>query len=153
MYSVIKARMMHVISLSSTLSYVPLPLFQCSVPAGFPSPAQDYEENRLDLNELCVQHPAATYFVRVSGDSMIGAGIHDGDLLVVDRSLAPKHGDIVIAGFHGELTVKRLELTPVVRLVPMNKHYPIITIPDDTDLDIHGVVLHTLHSFKRTTNH
>jgi DNA polymerase V len=100
-----------------------------------------------------VQHPAATYFVRVSGDSMIGAGIHDGDLLVVDRSLAPKHGDIVIAGFHGELTVKRLELTPVVRLVPMNKHYPIITIPDDTDLDIHGVVLHTLHSFKRTTNH
>jgi DNA polymerase V len=121
--------MMHVISLSSTLSYVPLPLFQCSVPAGFPSPAQDYEENRLDLNELCVQHPAATYFVRVSGDSMIGAG------------------------FHGELTVKRLELTPVVRLVPMNKHYPIITIPDDTDLDIHGVVLHTLHSFKRTTNH
>jgi DNA polymerase V len=145
--------MMHVISLSSKLSYVPLPLFQCYVPAGFPSPAQDYEENRLDLNELCVQHPAATYFVRVSGDSMIGAGIHDGDLLVVDRSLVPKHGDIVIAGFHGELTVKRLELTPVVRLVPMNKHYPIITIPDDTDLDIHGVVLHSLHSFKRTTNH
>jgi DNA polymerase V len=145
--------MMHVISLSSKLSYVPLPFFQCYVPAGFPSPAQDYEENRLDLNELCVQHPTATYFVRVSGDSMIGAGIHDGDLLVVDRSLAPKHGDIVIAGFHGELTVKRLELTPVVRLVPMNKHYPIITIPDDTDLDIHGVVLHSLHSFKRTTNH
>lgn len=144
---------MQIIPISAQLSYVPLPLFQARVPAGFPSPAQDYEENCLDLNALCVQHPAATYFVRVSGDSMIGAGIHDGDLLVVDRSLEPKHGDIVIAGFHGELTVKRLELTPVVRLVAMNKRYPAITLPEDTDLDIHGVVLHTLHSFHRTAQH
>ena len=77
-----------------------------SVVAGFPSPAEQYMEPPLDLNELLVRHPAATYFVRVSGDSMIGAGINDGDLLVVDRSLRPADGDIIIACVDGDFTVK-----------------------------------------------
>jgi len=130
------------------LSALPLPFYDLLVPAGFPSPAQDYVEKTLDLNELCIAHPAATYFVRVQGDSMIDACIQDGDLLIVDRAVQPKHGDIVIAGFHGELTCKKLETEPRLRLVPMNPDYPIIKVPDETDLDIHGVVMHILHSFK-----
>src|SRR5690606_22581593 len=86
--------------------YVELPLFVERVACGFPSPAQDYIEDRLDLNRLAVRHPSATYFVKVSGDSMIGAGIGDGDLLVVDRSLDAGHGDIVVAAVAGEFTVK-----------------------------------------------
>jgi DNA polymerase V len=130
------------------LSALPLPFYDLLVPAGFPSPAQDYVEKTLDLNEQLIAHPAATYFVRVQGDSMIGAGIEDGDLLIVDRALEPKHGDIVVAGFFGELTVKRLELTPEIRLVPMNDRYPVISVPEATDLDIHGVVVHAVKSFK-----
>ena len=84
------------------------PLFACGVSAGFPSPADDYIQGRLDLNELMIQHPAATFFVRVSGDSMIGAGIHHDDILVVDRSLDPASGKVVIAVVNGDLTVKRL---------------------------------------------
>jgi DNA polymerase V len=133
---------------ASPCTHLALPLFAARVPAGFPSPAQDYIERTLDLNELCIAHPAATYFVRVQGDSMIDAGIQDGDLLIVDRAIEPKHGDIVIAGFHGELTCKKLETTPRIQLVPMNPDYPIIRIPDETELDIHGVVMHVLHSFK-----
>lgn len=89
-----------------------MPMFTESVAAGFPSPATDYCESRLDLNDLCVKHPAATYFVRAQGDAMIDAGIYPGDVLVVDRSLTAKHGDIVIAALNGELTVKKLEQNP-----------------------------------------
>ena len=93
------------------------------VSAGFPSPAQDYVEQTLDLNELCIKRPAATFFVRVEGDSMIDAGIHPDDILVVDRSVQAEHGDIVIAGIHGELTVKELQLRPCVKLIPRNQGY------------------------------
>ena len=84
------------------------PKLSGSVVAGFPSPAEQYMEPPLDLNELLVKRPAATYFVRVSGDSMTGAGINDGDILVVDRSLRPADGDIIIACLDGDFTVKRL---------------------------------------------
>ena len=80
------------------------------VVAGFPSPAEQYLEPPLDLNELLVRRPAATYFVRVEGDSMVGAGISDGDLLVVDRSLRPANGDVIIASVDGDFTVKTLRL-------------------------------------------
>src|SRR3989449_10887446 len=86
------------------------PLFLVPVHAGFPSPADDYLEGALDLNEYLVTHKAATFFWRVTGDSMIGAGIHPGDLLIVDRSLEPKDVSVVIAILDGELTVKRLEV-------------------------------------------
>ena len=88
----------------------PRPLFLSRVPAGFPSPADDYMEKRLDINEALVNDEEATFFVRVAGDSMTGAGIHDGDILVVDRSAQPTEGDVVIAILDGELTVKRYEV-------------------------------------------
>jgi len=88
---------------------VPLPLFTGKVAAGFPSPADDYVEKNLDLNELLVQKPAATFFVRSQGESMLGAGIHPNDILVVDRSLEAVSGKVVICAINGELTVKRLE--------------------------------------------
>ncbi|PNU21212.1 UV protection and mutation protein [Geothermobacter hydrogeniphilus] len=125
-----------------------IPLFLDKVPAGFPSPASDYCERALDLNELCIRTPAATYFVRAQGDSMIEAGIFSGDVLVVDRSLEAKHGDIVIAEFNGELTVKKLELRPRTRLVPMNDHHAPIPIPEGAELEIFGVVTTVIHSLR-----
>lgn len=116
------------------------PLFSDLVPCGFPSPAQDYVETRIDLNELLVQHPSATYFVKSAGDSMLGAGIGDGDLLIVDSARKPAHGDIVIAAVGGEFTVKRLQLHPVVMLKPENSAYTPIIIGSEDILDIFGVV-------------
>lgn len=123
-----------------------LPLFMERVPCGFPSPAQDYVEDRIDLNKLVIKHPSATYFVRVSGDSMIGAGISNGDLLVVDRSLSAVHGDIVIAAIAGEFTVKELQTHPHLRLIPHNHEYSPITFHAEEELEIFGVVTFTLKS-------
>ena len=123
-----------------------LPLFVERVPCGFPSPAQDYVEDRIDLNKLVVQHPSATYFVKVSGDSMIGAGIGHGDLLVVDRSLNAVHGDIVIAAVAGEFTVKELRTHPRIQLVPHNANYSPILFSAEEELEIFGVVTFTLKS-------
>jgi DNA polymerase V len=125
-----------------------MPMFTESVSAGFPSPATDYCESRLDLNDLCVKHPAATYFVRAQGDSMIDAGIFPGDVLVVDRSLTAKHGDIVIASLNGELTVKMLETKPKLRLLPMNSKYAPVEIPEETDVEIFGVATTAVHSLR-----
>jgi DNA polymerase V len=108
-----------------------IPLFSDSVPAGFPSPATDYCEKTLDLNQLCIKKPAATYFARTQGGSMLGAGIFPGDILVVDRSQETRHGDVVIVELNSELTVKRLELKPQRRLSPMNRKYSPIVIPED----------------------
>ncbi|SEL41452.1 SOS response UmuD protein. Serine peptidase. MEROPS family S24 [Kosakonia sacchari] len=119
---------------------VVLPLFSDLVQCGFPSPAADYVEQRIDLNELLVQHPSATYFVRAAGDSMIDGGISDGDLLVVDSSRTAQHGDIVIAAVDGEFTVKRLQLRPAIQLNPMNPSYSPIRVTSEDTLDIFGVV-------------
>ncbi|ATA24599.1 translesion error-prone DNA polymerase V autoproteolytic subunit [Brenneria goodwinii] len=123
---------------------IKLPLFLERVSCGFPSPAQDYVEDSLDLNKLVVKHPSATYFVRVSGDSMIGAGIGDGDLLVVDRSLTAEHGDIVVAAVAGEFTVKELRTRPVLQLIPHNANYAPIVFQAEEELQIFGVVTFTL---------
>lgn len=122
-----------------------IPLFGGSCPAGFPSPAQDYVEEMLDLNDLCIRHPSATYFVRASGNSMTDAGIKDGDLLVVDKSEKPSHGDIVIAAVDGEFTVKVLQLRPCLALQPMNPSFSTI-YPEPDALEIFGVVTWFLHS-------
>ncbi|MBG0791502.1 MAG: translesion error-prone DNA polymerase V autoproteolytic subunit [Desulfovibrionaceae bacterium] len=117
-----------------------------AVAAGFPSPAEEYREKTLDLNEHLVEHPEATFFVRVSGDSMIGAGIHDNDLLVVDRSRQPRSGNVVIALVDGEFTVKRLCRTATgLRLVPENPDYPPLEVTDETDFQVWGVVRHVVH--------
>ena len=125
---------------------MPLPLFIERVPCGFPSPAQDYVEQRIDLNELLIRRPSATYFLKVSGESMLGAGINDGDMLVVDSAINAKHGDIVVAAIAGEFTVKRLSLTPVVRLLPMNDAFSPITLASEEELQIFGVVTFTIKS-------
>lgn len=125
-----------------------IPYFLDRVPAGFPSPAQDYVERTLDLNQLCIEHPTATYFVRAQGDSMIGAGIHSGDVLVVDRAIEARHGDVVIAGWEGELMVKRLELRPSIRLVPENTAFAPIVIPEGVELEIFGVVTNVVHRLR-----
>jgi DNA polymerase V len=126
------------------------PLLLAQAPAGFPSPADDHLDRDLDLHELLIQHPAATYFVRLAGDSMQGAGLYDGDLLIVDRSLEPKHTDIVIAVLNGELTVKRLfKQGLLVQLRPANDRYPIITVTPDQELLIWGVVTGSIRQFHR----
>ena len=123
------------------------PLFACSVSAGFPSPAEDYIEGRLDLNELMVVNPAATFFVRVSGDSMLGAGIHHNDILVVDRSLEPISGKVVIAVVDGELTVKRLvRKGESVSLKAENPDYPDILLTEEATCEIWGVASFVVHS-------
>ena len=124
--------------------------FADAVPAGFPSPATDYCERKLDLNELCIQHPAATYFVRAQGDSMIEAGIFPGDVLVVDRSISASHGDIVIACVNGELMVKRLETAPKLRLVAMNNRHAPIDVPVEAELEIFGVATNVIHSLRKS---
>lgn len=119
-----------------------------SVVAGFPSPAEQYLEPPLDLNELLVKRPAATYFVRVEGDSMLGAGIHDGDLLVVDRSLRPADGDVVIASVDGDFTVKTFRRNKSgIRLEPANPVYPAIRIGAGQELDYFGKVTACIHRF------
>ncbi|EAB3138055.1 DNA polymerase V subunit UmuD [Salmonella enterica subsp. enterica serovar Newport] len=127
---------------------VMLPLFSEKVPCGFPSPAQDYVEDRLDLNKLLIKHPSATYFIKVGGESMHGAGISDGDLLVVDRSLSAIHGDIVIAAVSGEFTVKELRTHPYLQLVPHNHEYSAISFQNADELEIFGVVTFSIKAHK-----
>jgi|SRR5690606_30251231 len=117
-----------------------IPLFLDRISCGFPSPAADFCERSLDLNELCIKNPAATFFVRAEGYSMVGAGINPGDVLVVDRSIDAKHGHIVVAAYMGELTCKRLQTKPTLCLLPENSRFRPIEILDGSDLQIFGVV-------------
>jgi DNA polymerase V len=131
-----------------TPSNLNLPLFESRVAAGFPSPADDHLEASLDLNQHLIKHPAATFFVRASGESMINAGIHNNDILVVDRSLNPKNGDIVIASLNGELTVKRLQTAGrTLLLKPENPEYPVIEVSEEIDFLIWGVVTSVIHQY------
>ncbi len=123
-----------------------MPFYISTVPAGFPSPAEDYAEESLDLNDYLVQRPAATYYVRVKGDSMTGVGIYDGDLLVVDRSVRAGNGQIVLAVINGEVTVKRLvQHRDRYILQAENPDYPSIHIPDGSELQVWGVVMYVIH--------
>lgn len=127
--------------------YVRCPLYSSRVQAGFPSPADDYIEDHLDLNEYLIKHPAATFFVKAEGQSMIGANIQSGDLLIVDRSIPATHGKIVIAAIQGELTVKRLyHQHGKVQLLPENPDFQPIDVSENSDLIIWGVVTHVIHS-------
>ncbi|MHC4655703.1 MAG: LexA family protein [Planctomycetota bacterium] len=121
-------------------------LFDGRVPAGFPSPAADYEEDKLDLNEHLIRHPAATFFVRAIGDSMVGAGIHCGDLLVVDRSLEARDRSVVIAAVNGELTVKRIRIRKKkITLEPENESYRVQEINENMEFEVWGVVTSVIH--------
>jgi DNA polymerase V len=129
-------------------SYVELPLYAHKVVAGFPSPADDYIETTLDLNDRLIRNKAATFLLVVEGDSMKKAGIKDGDILVVDRSIPPSDGKIVIAALDGELTVKRLSMKSTgTWLVPENDDYPPIAVREEADIVIWGVVTATISQF------
>jgi DNA polymerase V len=122
-------------------------LFLVPVSAGFPSPADDYLEGKLDLNQHLIKHEAATFFVKVRGDSMLGAGIHSGDLLIVDRALEPTDNSVVIAVVNGELTVKRIcRRDGHLMLVPDNSDYQPLQITECTDFEVWGVVTHVIHA-------
>ena len=130
-------------------SYQPLPYFIEKVAAGFPSPAAGYVDSSIDLNDLCIEHPNATFLVRVSGLSMIDAGIHPEDLLVVDRSLEAQHCDIIVCSLDGEFTVKELCLKPSAKLVAYNPDFADIIIHDDTDFIVFGVVTSIIRKVRR----
>ncbi len=124
-----------------------LPLYLSRIKAGFPSPADDYLDKKLDLNEHLIKHPASTFFVKVKGDSMINAGINSGDILIVDRSLEPKDKRIVVAVVNGDFTVKRISKKgDQLSLLAENPKYPAIEIKDGMDFEVWGVVIHVIHS-------
>ena len=130
-------------------AYNPLVLFEHRVPAGFPSPADDHVEKRLDLNEYLIKKSDATFFVKIKGDSMIDASINDGDIVIIDRSMQAKIGDIVLASVDGNFTIKTLskyKLRP--RLLPANEKYKPIEIDDNTQFELWGVVTGAVRKFK-----
>ncbi|MGU5528655.1 translesion error-prone DNA polymerase V autoproteolytic subunit [Aeromonas caviae] len=132
---------------------VTIPLFLQRASCGFPSPASDYLEEKLDLNTHCVSHPAATFYLRAEGESMTGVGIFPGDLLVVDKSLTPRHGDVVIALLDGGFTVKTLHLKPRLRLLPANPAFAPIEPSLSDGLELFGVVTHVIGNLRRRDGH
>ena len=123
------------------------PLISFSVSAGFPSPADDYTEENIDLNEYLIQNPFSTFFIRVKGDSMINSGIQDQDLIVVDKSLIAKPGDIVIAIIDESFTVKRLEKKDdTFYLKAENRNYPDLHLKNYSNIQIWGVVIYSIHN-------
>jgi DNA polymerase V len=131
----------------TTLKKLPLPLYLSKIRAGFPSPADDYKDKNLDLNDHFIKNPAATFFIKVSGSSMINAGIKSGDLLIVDRSLEPKDKKIVVAIINGEFTVKRIHKKgEKLFLAPENDNFAPIEIKEEMDFEVWGVVTSVIHS-------
>tara|TARA_Y100001970_G_scaffold288149_1_gene414643 strand:+ start:18804 stop:19205 length:402 start_codon:yes stop_codon:yes gene_type:complete len=129
------------------LKKINIPLFNDPVSAGFPSPADDYIEENIDLNEYLLKNPFSTFFLRINGDSMINSGIHDKDLIIVDKSLTPKPGDIVIAMIDGEFTVKRFSMkNNQLYLKAENQNYPDFNFEDHNDIQIWGVVIYSIHN-------
>ena len=135
-------------SFDSTSKKFKIPLLNDSVSAGFPSPADDYTEENIDLNEHLISNPFSTFFLRVKGESMINAGIKDKDLIIVDKSLIAKPGDIVIAMIDGEFTIKRLSIkNDELYLKAENNNYPDFRFKNHIDVQIWGVVIYSIHSY------
>ena len=135
-------------SFDSTTKKFKIPLLTDSVSEGFPSPADDYTEENIDLNEHLISNPFSTFFLRVKGDSMINAGIKDKDLIIVDKSLVAKPGNIIIAMVDGEFTVKRLSIkNNELYLKAENHNYPDFRFKNHIDVQIWGVVIYSIHSY------
>ena len=135
-------------SFDSTTKTLKIPLLTDSVSAGFPSPADDYTEENIDLNEHLISNPFITFFLRVKGDSMINAGIKDKDLIIVDKSLTARPGNIIIAMIDGEFTIKRLSIkNNELYLNSENHNYPDFRFKNHIDVQIWGVVIYSIHSY------
>ena len=133
---------------SDTSKTLNIPYFENGVSAGFPSPAEDHIHSKIDLNNLLIENPSATYYVRVNGDSMLGAGILSGDLLIVDRSIEVTNNCIVVAHLDGEFTVKRIKkIKKKIFLQAENNNYKPIEITKEMDFELFGVVAHAIHHF------
>ena len=144
-----QAGVVDLIQFAQAKQRVILPLYTSKVSAGFPSPADDHVEQRLNPSDYLVENDTATFFVRVKGDSMIEAGIFDNDVLVIDRSRTQQIGDIVLAVLDGEFTVKTLGWSrKSVKLIPANRNYPVIEIKKGQSLEIWGVVTGSMRKFK-----
>ena len=128
----------------------PLPFAESGVQAGFPSPASDYIKETFDLNHEIVRHPSATFYARVHGNSMCEEGIDDGDMIVVDRSLEPRDGDLTVCCIDGEFTLKRISIEPNrIWLIPSNEAYDPILVTPDKQFEVWGVVTHTIKYNRR----
>jgi DNA polymerase V len=137
-----------ILPISQALTKASVPLASCSVAAGFPSPADDYLERPLDFNELLIQNPAATFAVRIAGESMTGAGLFPGDIAVVNRALTPVNGSIVMALLDGEFTIKRYRITKnQIWLQAENRNFADILIPEGASFEIWGVISHSIRMF------
>ena len=135
-------------SFDSTTKKSKIPLLTDSVSAGFPSPADDYTEENIDLNEHLISNPFSTFFLKVKGESMINAGIKDKDLIIVDKSLIAKPGNIIIAMIDGEFTIKRLSIkNDELYLKAENHNYPDFRFKNHIDVQIWGVVIYSIHSY------
>ena len=135
-------------SFGSAAKKFKLPLLTDYVSAGFPSPADDHTEENIDLNEHLISNPFSTFFLRVKGDSMINAGIKDKDLIIVDKSLIAKPGNIIIAMIDGEFTIKRLSIkNDELYLKAENNNYPDFRFKNHIDVQIWGVVIYSIHSY------
>lgn len=133
---------------ASTYTKCIIPFFNSGISAGFPSPADDHLEDRIDLNRELIKHKDATFFGRVEGDSMKNAGIEHGDLLIIDKSLEPRNGKIAVCFIDGEFTVKRIKVeNEVVWLIAENEKYKPIKVTKDNDLVIWGIVVHVIKSY------
>lgn len=121
------------------------------IQAGFPSPAQDYISESIDLNKTLVEHPAATFYAKVVGDSMAGEGIYEGDILVIDKSIEPEHGDLAVCCIDGEFTLKRLRFMADgnLFLMPSNRKYRPIEVTKDNDFLVWGIVVYTIKANRR----
>jgi DNA polymerase V len=120
-----------------------------SISAGFPSPADDYIQDTLDLNKHLINHPSATFFARARGESMVNVGIFDQDIIVIDRSIKPQQNDIVVCWVDGEFTIKRIRKdNEAVYLVPENDKYKTMKIAPDRDLQVWGVATYVIHKLK-----
>lgn len=132
---------------SSSNSSLELPLVSAGISAGFPSPAMDFIDVSIDLNKHLIKHPASTFYGRVKGVSMKDAGIYDGDLLIIDKSLSPKNNQIAVCYVDGDFTIKRISVNDgSCWLIPENKDYKPIKITEDNDFQIWGVVTHVIKS-------
>lgn len=131
-------------------THIALPYADGGIQAGFPSPAQDYISESIDLNREIVRHPSATFYGRVSGESMIDEGIWEGDILVIDRSLEPTDGDLAVCCLDGEFTLKRIRLeSGRIWLVPSNEMYDPILVTPERQFEVWGVVTHTIKNNRR----
>lgn len=131
-------------------SDIELQLFENRIQAGFPSPAQGAFADSVDLNHELINNPTATFCARVIGDSMVDSGINEGDMLIIDRSIEPQNGDIAVCFIDGDFTVKRLLINDDgISMVPANRKYPVIKVPDDSNFIIWGIVSHIIKKLNR----